>query len=177
MLEEAATQRDGLPSALNKMEARKHLRAKDRARGNVALPDFANVARVPIGASSNDRTFAIMKAAVLLIEAALPVGAMDTTSKGPWRPDIAKQWRLTVESADGPANLLRCVILLEDVITEEWLKPDVGHLRACLPNRWKALSEASVASLAMRLILLDRGILYETVDKKRFVEPASKKKK
>ena len=177
MLEEAAAKRDGLPPALNRMEAISALRKPDRARGNAFLPDFASVAHADAGASSNSRTFAIMKAAVLLIEAALPLGAVDVTSKGSWRPDVAKQWRLMVERAVGPANLLRCVILLEDVITEEWFKPDVGHTRSCLPNRWLALSEASVASLAMRIVLLDRGLLYDIVDTTRFVERPDKKKK
>jgi len=165
MLEDAASLRDGIPHSLKNMEAKVHVRATNRARGDAPLPDFASIAHVGVGASTSVRTFALMKAAVLLIEAALPIGAVDTTSNGAWKPAVAKQWRLTVERTDGPAKLLRCVVLLEDVITEEWLKQDVGHLRACLPNRWKALSEISVASIAMRIILLDRGILYGQVDK------------
>lgn len=176
MLEEAATQRDGLPWPLNKMEAQRFLRIRDRARGAVPLQDFATIAQVSAGASSDDRTFAILKAAVLLIEAALPIGSVDTTSKGMWKPELAEQWRLMVERAEGPAKLLRCVILLEDVVTEEWLKEDVGHLRSCLPNRWKALGEVSVASLAIRVVLLDRGLIYGLVDKKRYVASTKKKR-
>jgi hypothetical protein len=175
MLEEAASKREGLPPALNSMEACAFLRASDRARGAALLPDFASVAKVGNGASSDCRTFAVMKAALLLIEAALPEGSMDTTSKGLWRPFVAQQWRVMVEKAESPSSLLRLVILLEDSITEEWYKTEVGHLRACLPNRWKALNEASVASLAIRIILLDRGLDYATIDKKRYVE--SKKRK
>jgi hypothetical protein len=177
MLEEAASLRDGLPSVLNDMVARGFLWAKDRARGAAPLPDFASVAHVSAGASTDDRTFAMMKAALLLIEAALPIGSVDNTSDGPWKPDTARQWRKVVEGAEGPAKLMRCVILLEDTITEDWYKPDVGHLRSCLPSRWKALGEASAASLAIRIILLDRGILFGTVDRKRYVESTKKKKK
>lgn len=67
-----------------------------------------------------------------------------------------------------------CVILLEDMIGEDWVKPDVGHLRACLPARWKAISECSSSSLAVRITLLDRSIMYNVVDRKRF--GSSKKK-
>merc|ERR1712151_1425953 len=108
------------------------------------------------------------KAALLLIEAALPLGAVDNSNSGPWRRAIAQHWRLIVERANGPATLMRCVIVLEDTLSEEWIKPDVGHLRSCLPNRWKALAEASPASLAIRIILLDRGLMYGTVDRKRY---------
>lgn len=177
MLEEAAAQRDGLPPVLSNLKAQAFLRARDRARGNAYLPDFSTVANAGASASSDSQTFALMKAAVLLIEASLPVGAVDTTSKGSWRPDVAKQWRLMVERAAGPANLLRCVILLEDVITEEWFIADVGHTRACQPNRFLALSEASVSSLAIRIILLDRGLIYGKVDASRYVEPKEKKKR
>lgn len=177
MLEEAASHRDGLPPALNNMVAKDFLRAKDRARGNIPLPNFASVAHVQRGASTDERTFATMKAATLLIEASLPSGAVDNTRTGTWNPELAQQWRLIVEGAEDAATLMRCVILLEDTITEEWYKEDVGHLRSCLPNRWKALGEASSAALALRIILLDRGILYSTVDKKRFVEKAPSGKK
>ena len=175
MLEEAATKREGLSPALSNMEACAFLMASDRARGTAPPPDFASIANVGIWASSDCRTLAIMKEALLLIEAALPEGAVDTTSKGLWKPSVAQQWRVMVENAESPSSLLRLVILLEDSITEEWFKTDVGHLRACLPNRWKALNEASVASLAIRIILLDRGLDYVTFDKKRYIE--SKKRK
>lgn len=177
MLEEAATQRDGFPPALNQMEARRFFNLKDRARGGAPLPDFAMIAHANVSASTDDKNFALLKAAVLLIEAALPLGAVDITSKGPWKPDLSQQWRLMVERSEGPAKLLRCVILLEDAISEEWLQPDVSHLRSCLPNRWKALREVSVASLAVRVETLDRCVLFGRVDKKKFVEPKKKEKK
>ncbi|CAB9519085.1 specific demethylase 5C [Seminavis robusta] len=175
MLEEAAMKKEGLPAALNNMEAFAFIRAGTRARGAVPLPDFAGIARVGVG-SADEKTFAVLKAGVLMIESALPIGSIDVTSKGPWKPSVAQQWRLLVERAESPSDLLRLVILLEDNITEEWFKTDVGHIRACLPNRWKALSEASVASLAVRIILLDRGLDYVTIDKKRYQEPRARKR-
>lgn len=177
MLEEAACQRDGLPLVLNNMVAKEFLRTNNRVRGNIPLPNFASIANVHVGASTDDRTFAVMKAAILLIEAALPVGSVDNTSQGPWSPAVAQQWRLVVERAEDAATLMRCVILLEDTITEEWYKTDVGHLRSCLPNRWKAIGEASAAALATRITLLDRGINYSLIDKKRYVEKERSNKK
>jgi hypothetical protein len=175
MLDDVSSSRDGLPGSLDQMEAKQFLKAKDRTRGTLPLPDFAKIAHVGSDATSNERIFATMQAALLAIEAALPLGSVDNTEDGPWSPDIAHQWRLTVQQCYGPWNLMRCIVLLEDTISEEWMKPNIGHLRSCLPSRWKALEEASASSLAMRIALLDRGILYDTVDKKKY-KPAKSKK-
>ena len=175
MLEDASTLRDGLPGSLDHLEAKHFLRARDRARGNLPLPDFEKVALVAGNATTSDRNFATMKAALLAIEAALPMGSVNNTDGGPWSPEVSSQWRLMVLQSKGPWNLMRCVILLEDTINEEWIQTHVGHLRSCLPNRWKALEEASASSLAMRIFLLDRGLLYDTVDKKRY-KPSKPKK-
>lgn len=177
MLEEAAAKRDGLPPALNNMEAHKYLRSQGRARGSAFLPDFATVAHTPAGASSDEQTFALLKAAVLLVELALPLGAVDVTSRGAWRPDVSKLWRVMVEEAQSSTDLMRYLIMLEDCITEQWFKQDVGHLRNCLPDRWLAIEEANVSSLAVRIQLLDRCLLYGTVDLHLFVEKGSKTNK
>jgi hypothetical protein len=167
--------RDGLPPSLASLEAKPFLRARDRARGPVPLPDLGAIARVGVDATEDDKIFASSKAALLAIEAALPTGSVNNTPTGPWRQELAQQWRRTVQKAKGPWNLMRCVILLEDTINEEWIKPEIGHLRTCLPSRWKALDEASPSALAMRIFLLDRGILYDTVDKKLYKPSKSKK--
>jgi hypothetical protein len=157
------------------MEAKSFLRSRDRARGTLPLPDFAKVAHTGPLATADDKVFATMKAALLAIEAALPIGSINNTDNGAWKPDFSKQWRLMVQQSIGPWNLMRCVILLEDTISEEWIKPQIGHLRSCLPSRWKALDETSSSSLAIRIILLDRGIIYDQVDKKRYKQSKSKK--
>jgi hypothetical protein len=173
MLEEVASSRSGLPASLNNLVAKDFLSAKDRVRGSAPLPDFTRIAHVRVSKSSNEWTFVAMKAALLAIEAALPLGSVDHSEAGLWRPDFAQKWRQLVKKARGPGILMRCVILLEDTITEEWLKEDIGHLRSCLPNRWRSIDEASPSALAVRIILLDRAISYGTVDRKRF---GSKKK-
>jgi hypothetical protein len=173
LLDELAISKPGLPTSLNILNAKDFIFARDRVRGQDQdpLPDFALIAMgYGYGSSkcSNDNTFATMKAAALAIEAALPLGSVDTTPNGLWNPNTARQWRIQVRYAVGPAELMRCVILLEDAITVDWIKEDVGHLRSCLPARWKAIGEASPSGLAVRIILLDRSIKYSTVDRKRF---------
>lgn len=164
--EDLSSSRDGLPTELHELEAREFLQAKDRIRGNAPLPDFAKISQTTPNSTADDRIFAATKTGALAIESALPIGSVNTNSI--WKPEYAQQWRLAVQQASGPWDLMRCIIILEDAVTEEWMRPEIGHLRSCLPGRWKALDEASPASLAMRIILLDRGILYGTVDKKRY---------
>ena len=163
---------NGVPNDLKDFFAVDFLNVKDRIHRTSHRPDFAKLVQVDPHSSADDRIFAVAKAGLLLVEAALPIGSVNTNSI--WKPDYASQWRLMVQKATGPWELMRCLILLEDVITEEWIQPEIGHLRSCLPGRWKALDEASPSSLAMRVILLDRGILYGTVDKKRFRSKSKK---
>jgi hypothetical protein len=174
LMEELAMSKCGLPTALNILAAKDFLYARDRIRGQDPLPDFAAITNVGTSKFSNDKIFAYTKAAILAVEAALPLGSVDTTVNGPWHPTVARQWRVQVRYAAGPAELMRCLIFLEDAIIVEWIKEDVGHLRSCLPARWKAIGEASPSGLAVRIILLDRAIKYSTVDRKRF---APKKRK
>lgn len=165
--------RDGLPDELRDLRAREFLKAPDRARGSYPLLDFSKVSKTSPNSSADDRVLSVAKAALLSIELALPVGSVNTNSV--WKPEYAERWRITVQGARGPWDLMRCTMLLEDIITEDWTRPEIAHLRSCLPGRWKALSEASPSSVAMRVTLLDRGLLYETVDKKRYRLPKSRK--
>jgi hypothetical protein len=168
MSKDRSTSRGGLPASLENMEACSYMFAKDRARGNAPLPDFERIAHVAPNAPEDQRIFAAMKAALLAIEAALPLGSVNHLDSGAWSPKFAGQWRLMVQESEGPWNLMRCVILLEDVIGEEWIKEQIGHLRLCLPSRWKALDEASPSSLALRIFLLDRALMYGTVDRRKY---------
>jgi hypothetical protein len=168
LVAERSASRHGLPPSLNFLVAQKYLTARDRARGSAPLPDFACVAQVKVGQPSSAVTCAAVKVAMLAIEAALPIGSIDNTDNGVWRPEYARKWRKLVIEADGSSRLLQCLMHLEDVISKDWIKEDVGHLRSCLPARWKAVGESSSGALAIRAILLDRSILYSQVDKKRF---------
>lgn len=149
------------------MFARAFLHKRNRSRGPAELPDFMEVSKVDTGASPDDKALASLKAALLLVEAALPLGAVDISESGPWRPDLSMRWRLMVQNARGPSSLMRCMILMEDALSPEWLDEQVGHLLSCLPIRWKAVAEASTSSLALRIFLIDQGIKYGFVDKQK----------
>jgi hypothetical protein len=140
------------------------------------LPDFNRLANITDRGFVGQNTLPLMKCIVLTVEAALPLGSIDTSDTGRWKPECAKHWRTLVVNATGASALMRCLILLEDTIHVEWVKVDIGHLRSCLPDRWKAVGEASSSSLAVRVILLDRSLKYEKVDRKRFTKRAKKKK-
>jgi hypothetical protein len=172
---ERAASRGGLPPSLNTLVAKDFFYARDRVRGTAPLPDFDRIAQANDGASSSEVTFGLMKAAILAVEAALPLGSVDNSDDGPWNRRYAHQWRRVVELATGPARLMQCVILLEDMIGEDWINQEVMYLRSCLPARWKAMHEASSASLAVRIILLDRSLKYGSVDRKRYQSNSKKK--
>ncbi len=174
MLEDDTALRYSLPPSLDILEAKSFLNAKDRIRGFLPLPPFAQIIKTSSNASVNEMIFTKMKAAILAIEAALPIGSINNTAKGQWRPEYANQWRLNALHAKGPWDLMRCVILLEENINDEWIHPDIGNIYTGLPLRMKALEEASPSSLAMRIILLDKSLIYSRVDKKRYKLKARK---
>ena len=170
--DEIAASRCGLPPFLNTLTAKDFLQVRDRARGSLPLSDFGKIASK--GAPhSEERKLAMLKAALLAIEAAAPVGSVHNTSSGTWRSEYARQWRRMVKEAEGPGALTTLAIYLEDMISDGWRKESVGHLLSCLPQRWKAIGEASAAGLAIRITVLDRTIKFATLDRKRY----SKKKR
>lgn len=157
-----------VPEILRNMNSKKHINSRDRARNRVPVPDFTDVAKVPPSASSGEQAFALAKAALLMIEAALPCGAIDNSPTGAWRPEIAAEWRRVVQTAPGPYTLMGCVFLLEENIDPEWIDPHMTHLLACLPQRWKAIREATFSGLCLRIAMLDQGVLYDTVDTRKY---------
>jgi hypothetical protein len=165
MFEDAASLRDSIPPELENMVARKFLHAKDRARGSAPVPNFTEVARVEPTATSSKKTLGMLKAALLLLEASLPYGAVDTSDRGAWRPSLAAEWRSVVRSARGPSSLMRCLVLLESSLSLEWMDTHYIHLLSSLPIGWKAINEATVGLIALRIFVLDQGLQYDEVDK------------
>lgn len=165
-------ERSIVPKELHFLNALTYLHAVDRARPiDAALPDFWAVAKT-------HETMDLLKTALLVMEAALPMGSIDTRENGSWRPEFSNQWRLNVLAAHGPATLMQCVIVFEDAIADDHcMKENYGHVRSCLPARWKAVLESSVSSLAVRIIMLDRSLAYGNVDKKRYAKRKKKKPK
>jgi Bromodomain len=157
-----------VPDALKKMKAKVYLSRSDRARNKAKISDFVKVASFPPPTSSGELSFALAKAALLIIEAALPIGSIDTSPKGAWRPEVAAEWRKVVENAEGPYTLMACIFYLEEYIDPDWIDPHMTHLLSCLPQRWKAIREANCSSLCLRLAMLDQGVKYDVVDRRKF---------
>lgn len=121
--------------------------------------------------------FAYMKVALLLIEYSLPIGAINNSDGGTWKPEIASYWRYLVQNSQSPAQLMGCLIVFEDALSMDWLRPNAEHLLLCLPKHWKAMNEATVSSLALRIWLLDGGIKYGLVVKSDYATSTSKARK
>ena len=162
LLEEWIAQKEGVPEDLDYLIARNYLYSKRRARKSGLPLSFSKALSVGPGASAEDKAISNLKAALLTIEAALPQGSVDTSSSGSWNSESSAYWKLMVENSPGLASLMGCVILLEDAIDKTWFRLQAKHLIDCLPKHWKAISDASVSSIAMRIWLLDRAVMYGT---------------
>ena len=107
------------------------------------------------GASYEEQSLQLLKGSILLIEAALPKRAIEY-----WPAHAALLWSNFVKNAKGPESLLKCVLLLEDAISPEYLKPQATQLMSALPRQWRAMGEASVSSVALRVAVLDQSLKY-----------------
>jgi hypothetical protein len=107
------------------------------------------------GASHEERSLMLVKGSILLVEAALPAGAIEY-----WPSSAALLWRNFVRNAIGPESLLKCVLLLEDAISPEFLRPQATQMSSALPRQWRAMGEASVSSVALRVAVLDHSLKY-----------------
>ena len=168
LLEDIVMVREGLPDTLYKLNATGFLHETDRSRGpNCPLPETKNVLVVGPGASSADKSLALLKAAILIIESALPIGAVDTNTKGLWNSKIAISWRSFVKETTNPTALMGCLVVLEDAISDKWMNPHAFYLLSCLQRHWKAVSDATISSISMRVRLLDSSLKYDFVSKSR----------
>lgn len=162
-LEETIAGRLALPESLKYLQAKSFVEKPDRVRGSSSLPNFAKIATVRPGATSEEKSLATLRAAILLVEAALPLGSIQLSEDCTWNANSASCWRSMVTKADTPGALIGCLILLESVISLDWLRPNSEHLMSSLPRPWKAVNEASASSISLRLWILDRGIKYGLV--------------
>ena len=166
-MDKLIAERESTPPALDNLIAKKYIHTRKRARGSDhPFPLGTTISQPPTGpgVSSEDEAISILRTALLTIEAALPLGSIDTSQHGVWRPEAAAYWRSMVQNSTGPAYLMGCVVLLEDSLSSLWMYPQAKHLFACLPRHWKAIKDASVSSVAVRVWLLDSGIRYNHVD-------------
>ena len=149
-------------SSLEELEASNFLYTKKRARGSDLPWPLQKATRLGPGATSEDKAMALLRAALLTVEAALPQGSVDISRQGNWNSECASCWRSRVECSQGPGTLIECVILLEDTISSAFIRAGVSGLFSCMPRQWKAINDASVSNIAMRIWLLDIGIKYDS---------------
>lgn len=159
----------GVPKELEGLTAKKFVGAKDRARGRARPVDIFKLASLDQCKSASERMMSLVKAALLLIEASLPEGAVNTSKSGSWRPSYAAQWRKSVVNASGSYTLMACSYILEEAIHPDWMDPHAVHILSCLPQRWKAIREASLPALSLRAYLLDQALNYSMVDKTKYL--------
>jgi len=155
----------GAPLDLHDMEAVKYLFAPRRARGvqpPTYVDDLSNASKK--ATSLDEKMFANLKIALLLIETSFPIKLVDSSPKGHWRQERAAGWRAKVKASTGPSALMECIIMLEDVLTRGQKTPALNvngqHLLYCRPKFWKAVADATISSVASRIFLLDNAIKF-----------------
>jgi len=118
----------------------------------------------PILTYCNARTtVGMLRAALLLVEAALPLGSVDDESDDKWGDNFVEAWREAVVAAHDAASLMQCQIMLECAVRNAWLRPAASKLLTCLASRAHAMRNATCGAVAIRLWVLDSGIRYDKV--------------
>ena len=167
------------PSKLHCMGAVKNVHAPRRARGSLAPTSMEEFSNIPANAYSDEHTLSTLKAAILLVETSLAAKFVDTSKKGYWKPDASAGWRVKVKCSKGPSALMECIVMLEDALTRSSKSSSLtvagSHLIFCQPKYWKAIVDATVASAAMRIFVLDDAIKYVS-SKDRSSSSSSKRK-
>ncbi len=157
------TQSTDPPTSLDHLQARKFLDSPNRAVKYSPVFNFTKIMNKLSTSSSDDEMLGLLRCAVLIIEAAIPMGSIDTSDNGPWNPAHAAYWRKLVMNSKTPGCLMGCIIVFESVLSKDWIRPNCEHLLSCLPRPWKAINDATVSSIALRLWVLDRGIKYALI--------------
>lgn len=152
------------PDELKEMFAFQYFDAKKRAKGKTRTA-FEVFDCVSVGkhGSHNEKLLGLLKGALLMIEAALPRGSVATDEDGHWNPESAALWRSLVKSSLGPETLMRCILVLEDAISPEWYHEQATQLYAAIPTQFRAMGEASLSAIALRVCILDRCLKYKKI--------------
>jgi hypothetical protein len=103
--------------------------------------------------------------ALLMIEAALPLGSVitSTSDAGAWTPSRASAWAWCVASSRCASDLAAALVALEDAIKPAWFLQGASTAFKQLPGRSAAVSLASRSSVSQRLFLLDASLMYDRV--------------
>ena len=128
---------------------------------------------------------------MLLVESALPMGALDVESDERWGDDFSVPWREAVAAAADATALMQvrytscynshivlvthtctpplssvrmqCQVMLEYGIRTAWYSANGLKLMSCLPSRAYALRTATLSGVALRLFCLDLAVKYDKV--------------
>lgn len=144
------------PPALRTLNAIKYTRLSDRAGAGVGL------CRGHITYSDSASPLALLKSALLTVEAALPLGCVDDTDDR-WSVDFNEAWRNAVVSSPNASALMECQLSLEFSIKTGWFRPLGSKLLASLPSRAHSAKYATYSLVALRLWTLDQSLRYEKV--------------
>ena len=143
------------PTSLKGMFALKHLKQTNwKNSDHLTIRDLHTFVERP-GAFHDEKSLSLLKGSILSIEAALPRGAIEY-----WPDHAALLWSNFVKNARGPESLLKCVLLLEDAISPKYIKAEGTQMFAALPRQFRAMGEASVHSVALRVAVLDQSLNY-----------------
>jgi hypothetical protein len=152
--------REGIPPLLTSLQASMHVNSQGRHCSR--RPASYSVMLDVEGSCSS---LWLLKKALLLVESALPHGALDKSDDKWGKKQFGPAWRESVMSATDPTGLMQCLLLLEYSIKPQWLKPAGLKLFALLPSRSFSMRQATAGMVAMRLWTLDQTIKYERVEK------------
>jgi hypothetical protein len=167
VLQDFGSANDSSPPMLEKMFAFQFLNSKKRARPTpLSKAEIFETAFTSPSASPDEKTLGLLKGALLLIEVALPRGSVGLSQNGSWNPLAVALWRNLVKDAQGPESLMRCVLLLEDAISSDWLHSQATQMYNSIPKQFRALGEATLPSIALRISILDRCLKYQQKKKK-----------
>jgi len=126
--------------------------------------DLQGLERAFIGFSDAkaDNPLGMLRAALLVVEAALPDLSKDENEEK-WGKGVqfARCWRESVAQAKDASDLMNALMILEYSLKISWLKPTGMKLMGCMPSRNILCRRATLGQVAARLWILDATVRYE----------------
>ena len=142
----------------DRIKATSYVDAAKRARGKRAPRSLSKALQVNDMNSSEEVALAKLRAALLVIESALVEGSVDTSDNGVWCEETSNAWQVRVEESRGAAGLMFCVLLLESALKPDTVIYNAAKLISNLPTHSKAVADATLSSVAIRIYMLDKGV-------------------
>ena len=118
-------------------------------------------AQINFSDATPDNSLGMLRAAMLVVEAALPEQCKDENEEKWGRTNFSMCWREGVAQAKDATDMMCALLVLENAIKSSWMKPTGMKLMACMPSRHIMCRRATVGLVAMRLQALDATIRYE----------------